>query len=54
MTNRNMNSNAEEYLPDRLRQPFLLRPEGKDYLWGGRRLRDDFAKNMDMEPLAET
>lgn len=23
-------------------------------MWGGRRLRDDFAKNMDMEPLAET
>lgn len=54
MTNRNMNSNAEEYLPDKHRQPFLLRPAGKDYLWGGRRLRDDFAKNMDMEPLAET
>ena len=35
-------------------EPFLLRPAGKDYLWGGRRLRDDFSKDIDMEPLAET
>lgn len=35
-------------------RPFLLRPTGKDYLWGGRRLNDDFAKNMDLSPLAET
>lgn len=35
-------------------QPFLLKPVGKDYLWGGQRLRDDFAKNIDMTPLAET
>lgn len=34
--------------------PFLLSPSGKDYLWGGRRLKDDFSKNIDMEPLAET
>lgn len=34
--------------------PFLLSPSGKDYLWGGRRLNDDFSKNIDMEPLAET
>ncbi len=34
--------------------PFLLRPTGKDYLWGGRRLRDDFGKQIDLEPLAET
>lgn len=32
----------------------LLRPTGKDYLWGGRRLNDEFEKNIDMEPLAET
>ena len=37
-----------------LRKPFLLRPAGKDYLWGGRRLNDEFAKNIDLEPLAET
>lgn len=35
-------------------KPFLLRPSGKDYIWGGRRLNDDFAKNIDMTPLAET
>ncbi|MFG6328118.1 MAG: class I mannose-6-phosphate isomerase [Lachnospiraceae bacterium] len=34
--------------------PFLLRPSGKDYLWGGSRLNDDFAKNIDLTPLAET
>ena len=34
--------------------PFLLRPSGKDYLWGGNRLKDDFAKNIDLTPLAET
>ena len=32
----------------------MLRPSGKDYLWGGRRLNDEFAKNIDMSPLAET
>lgn len=35
-------------------KPFLLRPAGKDYLWGGSRLKDDFSKDIDMEPLAET
>lgn len=35
-------------------KPFLLSPAGKDYLWGGNRLNDDFAKGIDMEPLAET
>ena len=34
--------------------PFLLRPAGKDYLWGGSRLNDDFSKNIDIHPLAET
>ena len=34
--------------------PFLLKPVGKDYLWGGTRLNDDFSKAIDMEPLAET
>lgn len=33
---------------------FLLKPQGKDYLWGGNRLNDDFSKGIDMEPLAET
>lgn len=35
-------------------EPFLLKPAGKDYLWGGTRLNDDFGKDIDMEPLAET
>jgi len=35
-------------------KPFLLRPSGKDYLWGGSRLNDEFAKNIEMTPLAET
>lgn len=34
--------------------PLLLRPTGKPYLWGGDRLNDDFHKNIDMSPLAET
>lgn len=34
--------------------PFLLSPAGKDYIWGGRRLKDEFAKDLDMDPLAET
>ena len=45
MTNRNS--------PLRI-EPFLLRPAGKDYLWGGHRLNDDFAEGIDMQPLAET
>ncbi len=35
-------------------KPFLLKPSGKDYLWGGNRLNDEFAKDIDMAPLAET
>lgn len=35
-------------------KPLLLRPTGKDYLWGGRRLNDEFEKKIDLEPLAET
>ena len=45
MTNRNSGWKAE---------PFLLKPAGKDYLWGGTRLNDDFSKDIPMEPLAET
>ncbi|MBO6206182.1 MAG: class I mannose-6-phosphate isomerase [Lachnospiraceae bacterium] len=36
------------------RQPFLLKPAAKDYLWGGSRLNDDFAKDIPLSPLAET
>ena len=34
--------------------PFLLKPTGKDYLWGGRRLNDAFEKRIPLSPLAET
>lgn len=37
-----------------MREPFFLRPAGKDYLWGGSRLNDEFCKDIPMEPLAET
>lgn len=36
------------------RIPFLLTPAAKDYLWGGSRLNDDFGKEIDASPLAET
>lgn len=49
MTNKNTN-----WKFDNNSQPFLLAPAGKDYLWGGRRLKDDFSKEIDMTPLAET
>ena len=35
-------------------KPFLLKPAVKDYLWGGSRLNDDFGKEIDVTPLAET
>lgn len=31
-----------------------LLPCGKDYLWGGTRLRNEYGKKIDMTPLAET
>lgn len=31
-----------------------LHPCGKDYLWGGTRLRDEYGKKIDLTPLAET
>ena len=37
-----------------MNKPLLLRPSGKDYLWGGSRLNDDFEKQIDLKPLAET
>ena len=45
MTNRSMSWNFE---------PFLLKPTGKEYLWGGTRLNDEFAKGIGLNPLAET
>ncbi len=49
MTNINSNWKNERDI-----QPFLLTPAGKDYLWGGRRLKDEFSKEIDVSPLAET
>lgn len=37
-----------------IHEPFFLKPAGKDYLWGGTRLKDDFSKDTDLEVLAET
>lgn len=37
-----------------LHAPFLLKPVGKDYLWGGTRLKDDFSKDTELEILAES
>lgn len=34
--------------------PFLCKPYGKDYLWGGDRLREEFAKRDMASPLAES
>lgn len=50
MTKRNMNWRSDVSGP----RPFLLKPVGKDYLWGGSRLKDDFSKETDLTPLAET
>ena len=36
------------------RRPLLLRPAGKDYLWGGVRLREEYGKDLPYTPLAET
>lgn len=37
-----------------LNKPFLLKPSGKDYLWGGQRLNTEFDKRINLNPLAET
>lgn len=52
MIKRNTNSNNGEN--HKKHKPFLLKPWGKDYIWGGNRLNDDFSKGIDMTPLAET
>lgn len=31
-----------------------LIPTGKDYLWGGTRLREEYGKKINLTPLAET
>lgn len=47
MANMNISMNSRNY-------PFLLKPSGKDYLWGGNRLNKEFGKNIELSPLAET
>ncbi len=37
-----------------MKEPMLLRPVGKDYLWGGDRLKTEYYKNLKETPLAET
>lgn len=48
MTSRNSNWRIKGNLP------FRLSPAGQDYLWGGCRLKEDFSKEIDLTPLAET
>ncbi|MCD7837705.1 MAG: class I mannose-6-phosphate isomerase [Clostridiales bacterium] len=52
-TNRNL-SLTPETKPELKNPPFMLAPTGKDYLWGGNRLNEDFAKGIELSPLAET
>ena len=33
---------------------FKLSPAGKDYLWGGTRLKEEYSKSIEMTLLAET
>ncbi len=35
-------------------EPFTLTPACKDYLWGGRRLKDDWGMRTDLETVAES
>ncbi len=37
-----------------MREPVLLAPTFKDYLWGGTRLRDEYRKKCDFDKIAES
>lgn len=37
-----------------MNKPFILKPSCKDYLWGGNRIKEDFGKNINLSPLAES
>lgn len=37
-----------------MNKPFKLSPSGKDYLWGGNRLKTEFGKEFNLFPLAES
>lgn len=34
-------------------KPFMLQPAYKDYIWGGSKLRDEYGKETETDPLAE-
>ena len=38
----------------RVNRPFICKPIGKDYIWGGRRLQDDWEKEGEFSHLAES
>lgn len=44
----------KNYANEKINIPILLKPAFKDYIWGGRRLKDDFSKETSMSPLAES
>lgn len=48
MTSRSMNWSQKN------KGPILLHPAGKNYLWGGTRLKTEYGKNIPLQPLAET
>lgn len=55
MISRNTPWNCEQsWTKGRKEDPFLLKPAVKNYLWGGRRLKDEFLKETEIFPLAET
>lgn len=37
-----------------MNKSFLLKTSGKDCLWGGNRINDDFGKGINLSPLAES
>ncbi len=37
-----------------MKEIMKLEPKGKDYLWGGTRLREEYGKDIPLTPLAET
>ena len=37
-----------------MKEPIFLKPVFKDYIWGGKRLKEDFHKNTPYEVTAES
>ena len=37
-----------------MKEPVLLSPAFKDYLWGGTRLKEEYGKKSDLEKVAES